>query len=206
MNKKIILLGALCSLVLVSSGSTLAKTKDIEVTKPVKLVSSKDGGRASIGNGTLVSISGTTLTVTNKSNKTITVQTDNNTVLLRRFSAKSSLSEMSAGDKLTIVGTWTDSTKTVLKASSIRDLSIQKRNGQFLGTVKSVSSDGFVVTPVKRADQTVTVDSKTKFVSLKNRSITLSDIKVGNRVRVTGMWDMANNTLTETTLVKDFSL
>ncbi len=206
MNKKFVLAGILFSLALLVPASAFAKDNGVGAGNRMKLAAAVLGGRASIGNATLVSKSDTTLVVTDKNGKQVTVVTDSNTKLWRRFGAKSSLDEMSAGDKLTIVGTWTDSTKTTVKASSIRDLSIQKRAGQFLGIVKSVSSDGFVVTPVKRGDQAVTVSSTTKFVNLKNQPITLADIHVGNRVRVTGMWDMVKNTLTETSLVKDFSL
>ena len=58
----------------------------------------------------------------------------------------------------------------------------------------------------KRADQTVTVDSSTKFSNRKGETITQSEITVGQRVRVKGLWNSNDNTVTEVKEVKDFAL
>ena len=58
----------------------------------------------------------------------------------------------------------------------------------------------------KRADQTVTVTSSTEFENRKGETITQTDVKVGHKVRVRGLWDRTLNTVTEVTNVKDFNL
>ena len=166
----------------------------------------QDKGRAAIGSGTISAINGTTLTVKAKDGKQFTILTDDKTQFRRRFWGKSSLSEMSVGDMVNVIGKWTDDTKTTIQARLVRDLSIQKRNGAFIGTVQSVSSSGFVIQTVKRGILTVTTSASTKFVNRKEELITKADVIVGHRIRVKGLWDSKLNTLTEVTHVKDFSL
>lgn len=163
-------------------------------------------GKAAIGSGTLSAINGTTLTVTTNDGKVITVLTDDKTQFRRRFWGKGSLSEMKAGDTVNVIGVWTDDTKTTIQARLVRDTSIQKRFGVFLGDVQSVTTDGFVIKTIARGMLTVTTTSSTKFVDRKEGAITKADVLVGHRVRVKGLWDKNGNTLTEVTHVKDFSL
>jgi len=165
----------------------------------------------SFGSGLLTAINGTTLTV-EKDGKSYTVLTGTfehcKTKFQRRFWGSSSISEMTIGDKLNVIGRWQDDAKTIIEACSIRDVSIQKRFGVFLGVVTSVTPDGWVMTTfsAKRPDQSVFVSASTKFVNRKNETITKADVVVGHRVRVKGMWNNTNNTITDVTHVKDFSL
>jgi len=163
-------------------------------------------GRAAIGSGTISAISGTTLTVKAKDGKQFTILTDTKTQFRRRFWGKSSLSEMSVGDMVNVIGKWTDDAKTTIQARLVRDLSIQKRNGTFFGTVQSVSASGFVMQTLKRGTLTVTTSASTKFVNRKGETIAKGDVIVGHKVRVGGLWDSKLNTLTEVAHVKDFSL
>lgn len=154
---------------------------------------------------TLNSISGTTLSVT--ANNTIyTVRTDGSTILLRKFGGKSALAEMSPGDVLNIIGKWTDSSQTIIQAKLIRDKSIQKRNGTFFGHVAELTSTGWTMTTEKRGIQTVTVSSSTKFTDKREKAIFRVDVKIGDLVRVRGLWDDKLNTITLVSQVKDFSL
>jgi len=167
---------------------------------------STNKSRAAIGSGTISTITGTTLTVKAKDGKQFTILTDDKTQFRRRFWGKSSLSEMNVGDMVNVIGKWTDDTKTTIQARLVRDFSIQKRNGAFLGTVQSVTSSGFVVQTMKRGTLTVTTSSSTKFVNRKGETIAKGDVMVGHKVRVGGMWDSKLNTLIEVAHVKDFSL
>lgn len=166
------------------------------------------GKRAVIVNGTLTALSGTsvpaTLTVT-KNGKTYSVLVDAKTQLRRRFWGKSTLSEMNIGDSLSVIGKWTDNTQTTIQATSVRNLSVQKRSGVFFGTVSSLSGTGWVMGTIRRGNQTVTVSSTTSFINRSGQTITRADVKVGNRVRVRGLWDSQANTITEVTQVKDYS-
>ncbi len=164
-------------------------------------------GRAAIGTGTVTAKSGTTLTVT-KDGKSYTVLTDEKTQFRRRFWGKGSLDEIAVGHTVNVIGLWTDDAKTTVQARLVRDLSVQKRFGVFMGIVKSLTGSGWVMGTVseKRADQTVTVSSSTKFENRRGETIVQSDIQVGHRVRVRGLWDRDANTVTEVAQVKDFSL
>lgn len=163
--------------------------------------------RVIIGNGKVTAKSGSTLTV-QKDSTTYTVTTDANTQFRRKFWGKSSLDEISVGNMINVIGHWTDDAHTSVLAKHVRNLSIQKRFGIFFGVVKSLSANGWVMSTIseKRADQTVTVSNSTKFTNRKEETISQSDVAVGARVRVRGLWDSSANTVTEVTAVKDFSL
>jgi len=163
------------------------------------------GKKVAIGAGEVIVKDGTTLTI-QKDGKAYTVLTDEKTKFRRRFWGKSSLDEISVNDLILVIGKWTNEEKTEIRAVLIRNLSVQKRRGAFFGKVKSVSATGFVMETAKREDQTVTLDSATKLVNRKMETITLNDIKVGHRVRVKGLWDNENHTITEVKQVKDFSI
>lgn len=147
-----------------------------------------------------------TWTVTSNAGKVITVTMSDSTKLLRRFGAKSSLDEMQAGDKLSIRGTWGNTEKTTLAATWIRDESIQKRNATFTGTVQSTSETGFMLQPVRRKVQTVTLTNTAKLTDRRGKTLNQGDIQTGNKVVVSGVWDSANSTVTEVTRVRDLSL
>ncbi len=161
--------------------------------------------KAAIGSGILKSISGTTLTV-EKDGKTYTILTDSKTQFRRRFWGKATLDEFGTGDTVAVIGLWTDDTKTTVQARLVRDMSIQKRHGVFFGTVESVSDSGWVMMTVQRGNQTVTVSSTTKFINRRGETIAKADVLVGHRVRVRGLWNSTNNTITEISEVKDFAL
>lgn len=137
--------------------------------------------------------------------KTYLINISDKTKLIREFGGKSSLAEFTDGDKIMVFGKFTDSSKGTIDANIIRNLSIQKRWGAFFGKVTILNSDNFVMTTVERGTQTVYFSS-TKFVNRKEVSMTYGDVKVGDRVRIKGVWDKTLNKINEVTQVKDFSL
>ncbi len=163
--------------------------------------------RVNISNAKVTAKTDTTLTI-EKDGKSYTVSIDNKTQIRRRFWGKSELSEFSVGNIVNVIGIWTDDSHTTITARLIRNLSIQKRFGVFFGEVKSLLGDGWVMSTKSenRADQTVTVTGTTKFENRKGETITKADVVVGHKVRVRGLWDKSQNTVTEVTQVKDFSL
>lgn len=187
-----------------------AQDNDKEGSRPGLLRNFVRGnGRAAIGTGTVTaktaSVPGT-LTVT-KNGKTYTVNVDAQTQLRRRFWGKATWDEIMVGDMVNVIGRWTDSSQTAINAVLVRDISIQKRFGVFIGTVQSVAtSSGQLVIVTKRGTETVNTGSATKFVNRKGQIIALADIKVSDRVRVRGLWNSKLNTITEVTVVKDYSL
>jgi hypothetical protein len=202
MNKQKIFSFALVGMMLTS---VAGKTPPGLVKKAERQIENRVEKRATIGQGKVIAKEGTTLTVT-KESKTYTVLTDANTRFVKKFWGKSSLEEISLNDMVNVIGRWNNEAKTEIQAVLIRNFSIQKRHGVFFGEVKSVSGSGFVLTAVKRGDQTVTVEIATKLVNRKMQKISLSDIQVGHKVRVKGVWDSVNKTITEVKQVKDFSI
>lgn len=160
---------------------------------------------AKVVGGEITAISGTTLTVS-KDGKTYTVNTDSNTHFQRHYWGGSSLTEFSVGNKVNIHGKFTDDAKTTILARLVRNLSIMKRHGVFMGDVTVKNSDNFVINSKNRGDQTVYFTGSTKFVKRNEEAMTYSDLQVGHRVRVKGIWDKTLNQITETVQVKDFNL
>lgn len=167
--------------------------------------------RAVIGTGNVTAINDTTLTIENTNKSTVyTILTGTfdtcTTKFRRRYGGESSLSEIKVGHKLNVIGRWQDDAKMIVEACIIRDQSIQKFRGTFTGTVQSLTSDGFVLSSVNRGKLTVSLLSTTKIVNRKEETITQSDIAGSHRVRVKGLWDRSDSTLSEVTHVKDYTL
>ena len=127
------------------------------------------------------------------------------TRILRKFGGISSLSEYVVGDEVIVFGKFTDETKTVIDAKIVRNNSIQKRWGAFFGNVTVKNTDNFVMQTLERGAQTVYFGTA-KFVNRKEIGILYSEVKVGDRIRVKGVWDKILNKISEVTQVKDFSL
>lgn len=136
----------------------------------------------------------------------IKVNLETDTHFRRKYWGKSNVSEISVGDSIDVVGRWANEDKTEINAVLVRDVSIQKRFGVFFGTVKTITDTGFIMTTIQRGDETVTLDSTTKLLNRKSQTITSSGIQVGDTIRVRGLWDSTNFTITEVAEVKDFSL
>lgn len=162
-------------------------------------------GHIAIGNAELTAIDGNTLTIV-KEGTTYTVLVDDKTQLRRKFWGQSELSEWSVGDIISLIGTWEDEAKTTIRARLIKNLSIQMRHGVFFGTITSLGESGFTMDSVRRGTQTVTVGEDTKYINRRGGALGFSEIPVGHRVRVRGLWNSRTSTITEVTEVKDFSL
>jgi len=163
------------------------------------------GTRAAIGTGKVIAIDGETLTIV-QDDKTYTVLTDSSTKFRRKFWGVSSLEEVSVNNLVHVIGKWQNEERTQIKAILIRNLSVQKRYGVFFGVVTSVSESRFVMESAKRETQSVTISNSTKIVDRVMTTISLSDIKIGHRVRVKGTWDSANSTIVDVVQIKDFSI
>ncbi len=155
--------------------------------------------------GEVTGISGATLTIKTKGGTTVTVLTDENTRFVRNYWGNVSLGDIQVGHRIVVFGRFTDESQTTVQARLIRDQSLQKRHGVMFGEVTSKTDGAITIKTKNRGDQTVTFDSQTKFVNRRNQSITESDIQVGHKVRIKGLWDKETKTLTQVREVKDFS-
>lgn len=150
--------------------------------------------------GTLTAMSGTTLPATlllqvDTTDYTVNVTSD--TVIIRKFNGTSSLTELAIGDTLDVRGGLTG---TTIDATRIKDLTIQRKGGSFWGSIKSIDSTAksFVLDPTfpKKTlpDQTITTTDATKIFQ-GNRLGEFSDLAVGMRVKVIGLWRKSTNTV-----------
>lgn len=162
-------------------------------------------GFARIAGATVGAVGTNTLTIS-KNGKPMTVNILATTKLRRKFWGNAVLGEISIGDLVNVWGGWTDSTQSIINGRLVRDVSIQKRNGVFVGTVTTLTSAGWVMETFNRGTQTASVSSTTKFTNRTGKPITQADVVVGNMVRLRGMWNDKLNTITEVTAVKDYSI
>ena len=125
--------------------------------------------------------------------------------LRRRFWGKSNLNEFSVGDEVNVIGRYTNEEKTVIEAVLIRNLSIQKRWGAFFGEVKTISENYLIIKTLNRGDLTVYYQGA-KLINRREEKISWSQIEVGHKIRVKGVWDKVLSKITEVDEVKDFSL
>lgn len=160
--------------------------------------------RGQLKNVEVTAVSDTSITVNNEGTS-VKVDILTNTHFRRKFWGKSSLAEISIGNKVDIVGRWANEEKSEIKAVLIRNLSIQKRFGTFFGTINKITDTGFIMTTIQRGEETVTIDTA-KLINRTQQVITKEDLQIGHRVRVKGLWDSVNFTITEVTQIKDFSL
>lgn len=128
------------------------------------------------------------------------------TRIVRRFFGTSTLAEIKTGHVVMVYGTWTDDTKTTIDATLIRDASIQLRYGVFVGTVTSISGTNLTFNSVNRSTQVADLSGTPVIVNRRMEKITLTDVKVGHRIRVKGMWDRSVNTITDVIQLKDYTL
>ena len=136
------------------------------------------------GSVTAVSGSGFTLLTTN--NATFTVTTSG-AKIVRLPHTVVALSDIVIGDKVSIMGTVTGS---VIDASVVFDLPINKKPAMAKGTVTAVSGGTVTVTTKDNKAVTVNTDSNTQVVKKDGTAGTVAtDVTVGSKVKVSGLWD-----------------
>ena len=144
--------------------------------------------------------------VVQKDGTSYTINIVANTHLRRRFWGKSDLSEFKVGDLVSVIGRWVDDEQTVIEARIIKNLTIQRRWGTFFGTVVEAEGTQIVIESVKRGNQTVYISVSTVVVSRDQDAITITEVQVGDKIRVKGVWDSQASEIRETDQIKDFSL
>ncbi|MCE9642896.1 MAG: DUF5666 domain-containing protein [Candidatus Andersenbacteria bacterium] len=141
--------------------------------------------------GTITGINGTTISLLSKGT-TYSVDASN-VKTIRRFNASMKVSDMQIGDVLQVQGVIP--TSTSITATTIKDLSLQARHGQFDGTVQSVSGSSFALQSNHRGVQTINTNSSTIYKH-KGAVVSFSSITAGSSVRVYGVWNNTNSNVT----------
>lgn len=143
--------------------------------------------------GKVTAINGTSLTVLAKKG-TYTVDVSQ-AKFVRRFGAVMTLGDVQVNDELTINGTVSSSTSTMVTAKVVRDLSLQARNGSFEGTVSNITANSFTLSTKNRKDQTINLTASTTFMN-DGKVSTAAALMNGSRVVVSGVWDRTNSDVT----------
>ncbi len=156
----------------------------------------------------ITTINGSIVTGTQTNKKTNITKTyainAGSAIVVRRFWGQSTLSQISVGDKIRVIGTWTDDSKTAINAFLIRDMSIQERADTFSGTVTTIGTNSITFQSNKRGSWTINVESGTKITGKKGVPMQFSNIATNDRLRVDGMLDSASKVITTTT-IRDMS-
>ncbi len=155
-----------------------------------------DNGTVLVRGAKVTAVSGSTINASTTFGSTSlawVINTDSNTRFARKFGGVSAVSEVSVGDLISVTGSldMTAATLTV-KASTLKDWSIQKQNAAVSGTVASIdaSAKTFVVTASEKGNITVSVSDGTVFLKNDTASATFADLSVGSRVKVSGVLDL----------------
>ena len=134
--------------------------------------------------GTVVSVSGATITLTDKKGTTYTVDTTNAKFAGEGLINSFSLANIVPNDKISVRGTISG---TTIVATSVSDTSYIART-VFSGKVTAVS--GSTITLVKNKNVTYTVDvgsaTLTKGFGKNAKTISATDVVVGDRLTVNG--------------------
>jgi hypothetical protein len=165
---------------------------------------------AGINRAEVVSILGAALpaeVIVSHEGREITLKLSQKTNILRKYGGKAALSELKEGDIVSARGTWEDNeTKAILNVRVLRDLSLEKRQATFWGKVIALGQGSFTLETSKKGALTVKVGTSTKIVDRREKSVSLTDLAVGHRVRVTGLWDVTGKQMDPVRLIKDWSL
>ncbi len=139
--------------------------------------------------GTIEEITSNSLQVKDSQGNSYQIKFSEGTKFVRRFGGVSNINEFKIGNKVVVFGQYTDEAKMIIEARLIRNLSIQKRWGVFFGEVVSKADLSFVIKTISRGELTVYISASTKLLSHDKKEINFSDLKIGDRVRVKGVWD-----------------
>ena len=178
------------------TGSTLSATVVAAPTTPLKVKKA----RPTSTTGTVTSVNGTVIAFTNAKSVAFTVDTSVGSVkLMRRYGASLVAdTNIQTGDKITVVGTV--GANNVITATSLRDLSLQARNGTFVGTVTAINGSSFTLASKARGNQTINTTSSTKFKETGVTTPSLSNLVVSETITVAGVWDRTNSKDTANTI------
>lgn len=198
--KKPLFLAIFCVLILPIS--VFGQEVDIaNLPKPPATISVSEKGEVKVKNAVVFHIISNTLFIrTNWDNAYIrwTIRTDNNTQIIKKFDGTASLSEIKVGHILNIDGNLVTGSESMdMKATFIRDLSLENEDGSFSGTVYNSDGGGKVLTlkTKNKKDITVTMDSDT-VVKKGNININPSKIKTGDIVLgVSGIYHQPSETI-----------
>jgi hypothetical protein len=180
---------------------------DLRHDDSLRHASSYSGHQRHTVDGVLRRISGTTmpakLTV-QAGSMTVTVTVPTTTKFVRRYNGRSSLDELTAGDRIIAYGAFKNGSITTFDAQRITDWSIQRAYTRVVGSVATVQN-GVVTLRVARGrsehsayrhgeDVWVTLPSSA-IVASGSGAVAVKAVRPGERVLVLGLYDRASRSL-----------
>lgn len=160
-----------------------------------------DNGRVSARGAKVTNVSSSTISAVlfwGKANVNFEVQTDSSTKFILREGATLSSSDIISGHIISFEGflDTTFSDKLRVKAKTVRDWTVDRREMSFSGIIQSIDQNGksFVLKTKEKGEITAFVSSLTK-IKKGNSDINFSDLKVGNIVSAHGVFDVNAKTL-----------
>lgn len=157
------------------------------------------GGSNHLTKATVTAIDGTTITAT-YAEGTYTIDASL-AKITRRFGGKSTVAEISVGDKLNVKGAITFNN---VAAKTIENWSIQRKGTAFNGKITSIDAENnsFVLKTSSNNSQTFLLSPSTKIKS-KKAVKTILDLKVGDKIQTKGgLWDRTLRKITSPSVVE----
>ena len=158
--------------------------------------------------GTITAVKDSTLTIEDEQHQATTVVTSEETRVMKD-GAPAKLTDLKAGDKVNVFGERKDEHTVTARAVILGQMprgggmmgmfrgpltpEQKEQLKQFglgttfvVGSVKSIDETNIIVTRVDDETQTVTVDENTSFKNMQGESVTLADMKPGDRIMARG--------------------
>lgn len=129
------------------------------------------------------------------------VNIDNNTTIIRRYGGASTISEIKVGDILDVRGNLISGNE--INASVVYNFSSLVRRGTFAGKLVIQQEPGTLILDIGNGVMiTAATDSETRFYKFPGKeNARFYDLRLGDRVILTGLWDDTTGVVREITRV-----
>ncbi len=197
-SQSIVTCGVISTLIL--PGTTFASSRDQDQRDEHRkadisaLVMAGNSHHVKSLTGRVISLSGTMIKLLAANGGNFDIDTSG-AKINRRYGAVMPVTDIQVNDTLEVKGERDNATSTLIHAKHIQDLSLQARNGDFRGTVLSLTGTTFVLQSVNRGMQTVLTNEHT-LIKMDGTSSSFSNITIGASVKVIGAWNRTNNNVT----------
>lgn len=170
----------------------------------------KSGNGIQLKNAVITAIDTTTESITAEKNGVSYVIDASGATFRRRYGAKCDVYELMNGDYIWVWGTMSG---TNITARKVKDYSIQKWKGTFVGTITFVDilttyndNEGriyqqFEIESRHRGDQVIRVYDTTR-IKYRGQTKTFTDLAVGQEVVAKGIWNNTHSFVYDTSQVK----
>lgn len=144
-------------------------------------------------NGSVTAINGNTITMKDAKGKTWTLDVSK-AKLSKMRGEEMKVEDIKVSDKIEIRGT---ASGTNIDPQTIKNKTLGSHRYAYTGMVQSVSGSTIITKGKTLGVKTVITNDKTTFTSGKD-TISLSDIPVGSKIKITGTWERSDKTITAT--------